>query len=417
MVRGLFGKYKQPLYIDFDKNVTKNLLDQLIEKLHQTGYTVVCVVSDNGGSNVGLWNELDISVTSRNCQIKSYFEHPVTKSEIMFFSDAPHCLKLLRNWLIDGGFQLSNGTILSAKKITELLTMTNTELSPTFKLTLNHLNCSKTERQNVRLAAELLSHSTAVALRKNFPPEDKEAYALADFVELVNSWFDVMNSYSPNGKLYKKPYGLDLERQNQILDKMSEVILDIKCYNRKKQLQNSLQIFQKGILLSINSLKRLHKNMKENYNMTYLMTHRCNQDFLENFFCQVRRLDGQKDHPSPVNCCYRIRSIILGKHVAISKHLHTNTVDKDPDEFISTTLSKHLAISDSDQYEEGENMYQESSHLEDDLNVVDKDIDLFFGPTDDYSDEDFLQINSYSTTNAEMTTKQLQSQEDGIGKN
>ena len=62
------------------------------------------------------------------------------------------------------------------------------------------------ERQNVRRAAELLSRTTAVALRTYFPNDDN-AKILANFIEKVDVWFSISNSYIPFAKLdFKKAY-------------------------------------------------------------------------------------------------------------------------------------------------------------------------------------------------------------------
>lgn len=65
--RGLFSKWKQPLYVDFDIQVTNAMFSSIILKLKETGYTVKACVSDMGGGNVGLWKQLGVSVE------KTYF--------------------------------------------------------------------------------------------------------------------------------------------------------------------------------------------------------------------------------------------------------------------------------------------------------------------------------------------------------
>ena len=47
-------------------------------------------------------------------------------------------------------------------------------------------------RQKVRMACELLSKSSVDAIRLLFP-EDQDMLDLADFIEEVDNWFDVMN--------------------------------------------------------------------------------------------------------------------------------------------------------------------------------------------------------------------------------
>ncbi|KAG4068381.1 hypothetical protein HA402_007901, partial [Bradysia odoriphaga] len=110
---------------------------QAISSSHEVGLNVVSVVSDCGGSNVGLWKELNVSC-SRNA-ISHFFKHSITGKNIYLLADAPH-----------------------------------------------------TERMNVPLAAEFPSHTTATCLRRYFP-DDSEVSKLADWIDMVNYWFDVMN--------------------------------------------------------------------------------------------------------------------------------------------------------------------------------------------------------------------------------
>ena len=49
MVRGLFAKWKQPIYFDFDVRMTAALLKDIIVQLENIGYNVVAVVADLGG--------------------------------------------------------------------------------------------------------------------------------------------------------------------------------------------------------------------------------------------------------------------------------------------------------------------------------------------------------------------------------
>lgn len=195
MVRGLFSKFKQPIFVDFVVKVTRDMIMSLCHMLDDIGFNVVGTVSDNGGGNQGLWSACGVDYENTS------IIHPVTGWEIFMLSDAPHLLKLLRNWFIDGGFLLSDGTELNQAKIRELLRM-NTEISPLFKIGLQHLVVEKAERQNVKLASELFSHSVAQALLRHFPT-DPVAKKLSNFIELVNNWFDIMNSYSMNGVCYK----------------------------------------------------------------------------------------------------------------------------------------------------------------------------------------------------------------------
>lgn len=67
----------------------------------------------------------------------------------------------------------------------------------------------------------------------------------------------------------------------------------------------------------------------------FILTHRLNQDCLENFFSQVRGKLRFKKHPNAVECLYNIKAVILGKNPHISKQLDANTIDQQLDEYVT----------------------------------------------------------------------------------
>lgn len=78
MVRGLFKNWKQLIYVDFDKNMTKIILDNLVSRLAEIGYRVVACVCDMGAANQGLWKEYEVNPT------KTWFYNPRTSERIYF---------------------------------------------------------------------------------------------------------------------------------------------------------------------------------------------------------------------------------------------------------------------------------------------------------------------------------------------
>lgn len=319
MVRGLFSNWKQPVYLGFDQKMTKDILMQVINELYQISFNVVACVSDCGGSNVGLWNALEISLD------KTFFEHPVTNKNIYMFADAPHLLKLLRNWLLDKGFRLNNDIQIDRSPLENLLQLNRQEVSPCYKLTEKHVLCEKTQRQNVRLAAQLISNTVGCALRRQKPGSDKtKAENLGEFICIMNTWFDIFNSYTEKGTVpTKNAYGVNLEIQITHLDKVSKIISEMRPIGK-----NAMQTFQKGIIMSIKSLQLLFHDMKTDFSIRYICTHKLNQDSLENFFFQIRSR-GPNEHPSALEAMHRIRLIILGKNPGILE-TSTNTTDQSP---------------------------------------------------------------------------------------
>jgi len=120
MVRGIASRWKQPIFVGFDQKMTKSILFSIIDRLDQIGFNVLCCVSDYGGGNVGLWKTLDVTYENPICSTPS-------GKEFVFIPDAPHILKLIRNWLLGTGFQL-NEQLINKKPLESLIKQTATEI-------------------------------------------------------------------------------------------------------------------------------------------------------------------------------------------------------------------------------------------------------------------------------------------------
>ena len=209
MVRGLFKKWKQPVYYDFDTPMKTDLLSFIIKQVEEIGIRVYGTNFDLG--NQGLLSSLKVT------EEVPFFKNPADPSrKIYVFPDIPHLLKLCRNHLLDDGYLFRSGSMLKKEDFEKLLQADNGELKICHKLTLGHLDCQGNARQRVRPAAQLLSHSTATAFRLLFPEKKEQA----DWIDLVNAWFDTCNSrlkFDANPQ--KSAFGTDLEQQKSILEK------------------------------------------------------------------------------------------------------------------------------------------------------------------------------------------------------
>lgn len=104
MAREIASQWKQPIFVDFDKKMTKDILFNIIENLDKIGFKVICCISDCGGGNVGLWKALEVNYEQHT------FFLPNGRN-VVCIPDAPHVLKLIRNWLIDTGFNVEDKII------------------------------------------------------------------------------------------------------------------------------------------------------------------------------------------------------------------------------------------------------------------------------------------------------------------
>lgn len=217
MIRGLFCDWKQPIYADFDVSMNLALLNNAMTKAYAAGFEVVATTSDCGGGNVSIWSGVNLQ------DGKTYIPHPVTQQKVFMFADAPHVLKLVRNWLLDTGFTLKNGDTITHEPLWNLVSRETTEISDTYFLKEDHLTCQRSQRQKVALAAQLLSRKSAIALQRKL--NSPSAKRLSMFILKVNDWWDIFNSrYPEESQIMKRPYGMNIDEQNQALQEMEDLM-------------------------------------------------------------------------------------------------------------------------------------------------------------------------------------------------
>ena len=140
----------------------------------------------------------------------------------------------------------------------------------------------------------------------------------ADFFKITNDWFDLFNSRRKHGKTIESyAYGVDLERQNELLNRMSFFIKNVKVGKHKALLP-----FQKEILLNNKSLQTLFTYLQENdttdaFNNQYILTNTLNQDVLENLFSYLKGMGAGHDKSSALQLKYRLKWY-MGKSIELS---------------------------------------------------------------------------------------------------
>lgn len=219
------------MFVDFDQRMTEEIIVEVTSRLYAIGYNVVACVSDQGSENRGFLRKMGVTPKT------PYFLHPITKKKIVYFPDVPHLLKLFRNWLLDTGFILADGTIVTKESLEKLLALISTEINVACRLTKDHIDVKKSQRQNVRLAAQLCSHTVATALiHYGIDPK------LGEVIQKVSDWFDVFNvrTKTASGPL-NSPYGMSHVKSTQakILEDLRNLMAGMTCIGKKK---NSVQV-------------------------------------------------------------------------------------------------------------------------------------------------------------------------------
>jgi len=340
-VRGLFRQWKQVIAYEFDESLTVDKFNNLVTQVENCGLGVRACVNDLGGKNRGLWNRLGAkchvseSVNAPNLNIKSYCENPVTKGKLWLFADAPHLLKLMRNNLLAKGFTLRDGYKISKSDFERLVALDSCELQANFRLSKEHLNLVGKKKQKVSFAVHLFSRETAEAWNIAYPNRSKEGR----FLRLVALWFEIFNSrYVDETIPTKRAFGLDLEYQLGVLQDMFEEILDLRVGNSR-----AIYPFQRGVMSSIESLKGLFFEVSASQmNISYILTCRLNQDFIENFFSMVRQAGGFNDNPSAVDAKKRIKIVALSWGGKLAKTTSVAQEDEDCQPFLTARMMDSL---------------------------------------------------------------------------
>ena len=87
-------------------------------------------------------------------------------------------------------------------------------------------------------------------------------------------------------KRQKSGYGQYLEEQRDKLEKAKNEVENLQVWDlRYKRWHTTLQPWQKGIIGCCNALPMLHESLCNQYDVSYILTARLNQDALENFVC------------------------------------------------------------------------------------------------------------------------------------
>jgi hypothetical protein len=340
-VRGLFGSWKQPFAYEFDEKIqTGQFLDK-IRILEGIGLQVQAVVNDMGGKNIGLWRNLGVNVlkSSSSAQIDAYkithcIQNPIREFEkVFFFADAPHIMKKLRDNMLKHGLDINNGHFLQKSDFDRIITSDKEELKSCFKLTPRHLNPKGRELTRVRPALQIFSHTTAAAYKKVFPNRPVQA----DFIEMMNDWFDLMNSRTiQEAQRKKKPLGMDLAAQMDLLDRVEQAVINFRVLGKKH-----LYVFQKGMLISIRSTRDIfHQLSGRSLRINYLLTSRLNQDMAENAFSLMRKIGLYHDTLNPVDAKRRLKLIMLS--MGGDTFSSSAVACDDKESFLSASMIKSL---------------------------------------------------------------------------
>ena len=312
IVRSLFSNWKQTIFFDFDKNMTLDLITSLVLECESRGIQIRGLTFDLG--NKTLLSQ--VGFTSLNFKL----QNPSDSSRFIFlFPDCPHLLKLWKNHCLDDGYSFpdndGNYHHLTKQHFKNMIEQDGQELKLCPKLRTLHIDAKGSQRQRVYVAAQLFSDTTGKCMKFQ---GGNSLLVQSNAILTVDRWFDTMNSRTPfNAVPYRCGFGLKLQEQIQALDDMKKLVENMR-FCGKENSETKLP-FQRGILVSISSIKALYEAMTSLLpEISFLLTCRVNSDVSENKFTQIRGIGGDQTHPGPVTAINRMRCLSIIKNV---KHM------------------------------------------------------------------------------------------------
>jgi hypothetical protein len=297
LLRGLYSDWKVPIAYYFSENgikaeVLEKILKKNLDLLSGINMNPSAIVCDQSTTNQRLFRTLQIS------EQQTYFHYKGRKYFGLF--DVPHLLKSIRNNLVSADF-LYNSEKISFDVIRKTYEIDHASKTgrALLKISEKHLNPNAFQKMSVRLAAQVLSHSVAAAIKTSIATNQislEEATPTATFVEKVDRLFDALNSkylYSKN------PCNRALSDSHvEVLTALEE---GYKLFKRVQKIDKKGKLSRPpcfdGILLSINTIRQLFEENKHD-NYSFLLTGRLNQDPLENLFSVLRQKGGYNRNPT-----------------------------------------------------------------------------------------------------------------------
>lgn len=126
-------------------------------------------------------------------------------------------------------------------------------------------------------------------------------------------------------KKLESGFGIHFEEQAAILKAMIKVSKSMRRIGKK----NSNIPFQRGIIISSQSLLNLYSELSATRQVKFILTSHVNQDALENFFSQVCALGGSNSHPSSVDFIQRTKNLIVGRAADLVVQTSSVKMEKD----------------------------------------------------------------------------------------
>jgi hypothetical protein len=341
MVRGVASDLKYILGYFSTENVTAYQLMPLFWKavsILELGCNLwVCAAVSDGASPNRKFYELHAGLVGEEYKVDFVYRTVnlfAPTRFIYFFSDAPHLLKTARNCLFNSGTGKHTRLMWNGKNMIwyHIAALYHADLEQDLhqlpKLTVDHINLTSFSKMKVRLAAQVMSNTVAMALHRHYPQGDAEE--TAKFCEMVNKFFDCLNTRSTTEHIRKRNEflaeytSLDDSRFDWLQNVFIAYLED--WYKRVQERQGAFtsddrgKMFishqtYKGMKITVNSLIEVARFLLSE-GCEFVLSEKFCQDPLEEYFGHQRARGRFSDNPTLQSFGYNDLTIAAQRGIA-----------------------------------------------------------------------------------------------------
>lgn len=315
MVQSLRSSFKEVVHILPVRTINAESLFSYVKKiiigLHQIGFTVVCVVSDNNAIN-----RKAMSYFSSPPKVSIVYQHPCNSSSPLFFVlDSVHIIKCIRNnWInqkdqnqslkypsfntnCDQPIHLSTASFSSLKKMYQIENKPNNLVKYSYRLNLKSLAPSNFERQNVKYVLNVFNDHVIQGLLSVGNQHAIDYFqSTAEFIKIILNWWYIVNVKTTlKDERFRNPLQktLALGQENFAylekfltwLDLWNEIDLDSHKLTKETHLALSHTTY---------ALIELTKYCISELNFSYILPGKIQTDSLEARFGKYRTMAGSQ---------------------------------------------------------------------------------------------------------------------------
>lgn len=316
MIQSLRSTFKEVVHIlpvcTIKAESLFNFIHRVVIGLHDIGFNVICVVSDNNAIN-----RKAMSFFSSPPKLSIVYPHPCNRSSPLFFSfDTVHLLKSIRNnWLnqkdreqtlqyppfdditFNQNISLMSASFACLKKIHLLEHDSNNIVKFSYRLNLKALSPTNFERQNVKYVLDVFNeHVIQGLLTLGSEHKIPNYQSTAEFMKIILNWWSVVNVKSLlKDERFKNPLFRSLAPDQENFLYLQKFLTWLDCWNDVKIVSNKLtKETHQALSHSTHTLIELTKYCVGELNFNYILPGKIQTDSLEARFGKYRTMAGSQ---------------------------------------------------------------------------------------------------------------------------